>query len=67
MFKYNYYEKYKISQYEDMVKNGKFFFREHVNARYIRQEQDNYSGNLLIEALPPIKNLEQTFDCFCPN
>ena len=62
MFKYNYYENFEISQYEDIVKNGKFFFREHVNARYIRQEQENYSGNLLIESLPPIKNLEQSFD-----
>ncbi|MHB8064389.1 MAG: ATP-binding protein [Ruminiclostridium sp.] len=62
MFNYNYYENYEISQYEDIVKNGKFYFREHVNARYIRQEQENYSGNLLLEALPPIKNLDKTFD-----
>ncbi|MDD7795900.1 ATP-binding protein [Clostridium sp. 'White wine YQ'] len=56
-----YYEGVTNNQYED-INEGKFLFREHIEARYIKQELPQYKGNLLIEALPPIKNFEQVFD-----
>jgi len=61
MFNYKYYKDFVDSQYED-VNGGKFLFREHVNARYIKQEQPLYKGNLLIESLPPIKSYDKVFD-----
>ncbi len=61
MFNYEYYNDFIDNQYEDIC-GGKFLFREHVEARYIVQEQATYRGNLLIEALPPIKNAEKAFN-----
>lgn len=63
MFNYDYYRgDFAISQYEDMVNGGKFCFGEHVRARYIPQELPEYHGNPLIEALPPIKDYDKTFE-----
>ncbi|MDF2800664.1 MAG: ATPase central domain protein [Anaerocolumna sp.] len=47
---------YKVSQYED-YNEGIFSFAEHVNARYIEQDEPDYKGNPLIEALPPQMNM----------
>lgn len=48
---------FKISQYEEY--SMLFRFSEHINARYIEQEEPDYEGNPLIEALPPYLNIEQ--------
>ena len=32
-----------------------------VIAKYIEQEQPDYKGNLLIEALPPVRNIEEVY------
>lgn len=61
MFNYKYCDGFIDNQYED-INGGKFLFREHVDARYIMQEQPMYKANLLIEALPPIKNYDKAFD-----
>lgn len=61
MINHEYYDKFTESQYEEIC-GGKFLFREHVDARYIMQEQPTYKENLLIEALPPIKNYEEAFN-----
>jgi hypothetical protein len=61
MFNYKYYENFVDNQYEE-INGGRFLFREHVESRYIRQELPEYKGNLLIEALPPIKNQDKIFD-----
>lgn len=50
--------KYLDNQYEE-YNGGIFTYKEQVNARYIRQEEVNYQGNMLIEALPPIYSVEQ--------
>lgn len=57
MFNYEYYKGFLNSQYED-INNGKFLYREQVNARYIIQEEQSYRGNLLIEALSPVKDCD---------
>lgn len=49
--------KYKYTQYEE-YNDGIFCYGEHVNARYIDQNQPDYKGNPFIEALPPYLNIE---------
>jgi hypothetical protein len=61
MFNYKYYDGFVDSQYEDIC-GGKFLFREQVDARYIVQDQPTYRENLLIEALPPIKDYDKAFN-----
>lgn len=67
----NYYKKilkksgeidtYIDNQYENYNK-GKFCYKEQVNARYIKPVESSYIGNPLIEALPPVYNVEQILD-----
>lgn len=49
--------KFKLSQYEG-YNGGLFFYNEHVNARYIQQEEVSYKDNPLIESLPPPNTIE---------
>ncbi|KZL93248.1 AAA family ATPase [Clostridium magnum] len=46
------------NQYEE-YNNGKFLYKEQVNARYIEQCEPTYRGNMLIEALPTLCTIEQ--------
>lgn len=46
------------NQYEDLVDDGRFYYMENVHARYIEPELPEYKGNMLIEALPPVYNLD---------
>ncbi|MEG0480602.1 MAG: ATP-binding protein [Clostridium sp.] len=55
-----YVEDYSCSQYEE-YNNGIFKFNEHVLAKYIKQDEPTFQGNELIEALPPVKNIDQSF------
>ncbi|NFS07177.1 ATP-binding protein [Clostridium botulinum] len=67
----NYYKKilkksgeidtYIDNQYENYNK-GKFCYKEQVDARYIKPVESSYIGNPLIEALPPVYNVEQILD-----
>lgn len=54
------YVDYKKHQYEDEVENG--IFDGTYNAKYIKQEEPSYQNNILIEALPPPKNMVEVFD-----
>lgn len=68
----NYYEEfvesryikkpYNINQYDDLVKENRFFFREQVSARYIIHDLKEYNVNILTRALPPIYSIEQLID-----
>ena len=49
------------NQYEDLVDDGRFYFRENVDARYIEPEMPEYRGNMLIEALSPAYELDLVF------
>lgn len=49
---------YMDNQYED-YNGGKFWYKEQVNARYIKPVEPSYIGNPLIESLPPVYNIEQ--------
>lgn len=51
-------EKYCDNQYEE-YNGGIFKYKEQINARYIKQEEVDYQGNMLIEALPPVYSVEQ--------
>lgn len=52
-----YFKNYKNTQYEDTEGSGIY----EVTAKYIEQEEITYKGNLLIEALPPIRDEVQVF------
>jgi hypothetical protein len=59
--KSRYYKNFIGNQYETY--NGGFFLRgEHVDARYIKQQEPTYMNNLLIEALPPVKSMEYIYN-----
>jgi hypothetical protein len=49
---------YGDNQYEE-YHGGRFYYKEQVNARYIKQEELDYMENPLIEALPPVYTIEQ--------
>lgn len=49
------------NQYEDLSDGGIFYFLENVPARYIEPKMPEYKGNMLIESLPPISDLNFVF------
>lgn len=51
----------KEKQYEN-IPDGIFLSGHYVKASYIQQEEPTYKNNLLIEALPSIRNMEQVYD-----
>lgn len=55
-----YVENYDKHQYEDEVEKG--IFKGTYKARYIKQEEPTYQDNILIEALPPVKDMAEVFD-----
>lgn len=57
--KKEYVQNYKLNQYEDESENGVFFGP--YDARYIKQKEPTYQDNQLIEALPPIMNMDKVF------
>lgn len=57
--KKEYVKNYNLNQYEIETENGVFLGP--YNARYIRQEELTYQNNVLIEALPPIMDMDKVF------
>jgi hypothetical protein len=55
-----YFEGYKKTQYEE-YNSIEALHGEAVIAKYIEQEEPTYKGNLLIEALPPIRTIQQVY------
>lgn len=49
---------YFLNQYED-YNEGRFYYKEQVNARYIEQSLPEYKDNLLIEGLPPSYTIKE--------
>lgn len=65
MEKQSYYDSYDRTQYEDIAM--KFSQRKNVQARYIRPSDCFDLGNKLIEALPPLRTVQECFDDFEKN
>ena len=53
------YVDYKYNQYEDIDYSS--VPMDGIEARYIKQENPEYQGNMLIEALPPARSVEVAF------
>lgn len=54
-----YWNEYKDTQYDEYTDDGLFLYNFQINARYIQQTEPTFTGNLLIEALPPVLNFRQ--------